>query len=64
MPLRASQRRILIAVATVAAIVAGGFLVVTAVAGYASYAMIPKSPLEKTRRRLKNDVNQLKEHIA
>ena len=44
--------------------VAGGFLVVTAVAGYASYAMIPKSPLEKTRRRLKNDVNQLKEHIA
>jgi uncharacterized membrane protein YqjE len=44
--------------------VAGGFLVLGAVAGYAGYGMLPKAPLEKTRHRLHNDVNQLKEHIA
>jgi uncharacterized membrane protein YqjE len=44
--------------------VAGGFLVVAGVAGYLGYGMLPKNPLEKTRHRLENDVNQLKEHIA
>ena len=44
--------------------VAGGFLVVAGIAGYAGYGMLPKNPLEKTRHRLENDVNQLKEHIA
>ena len=34
------------------------------VAGYLGYGMLPKNPLEKTRNRLENDVNQLKEHIA
>ncbi len=50
--------------ALVALAVAGGFAVVAGVTGYASYGMMPKTPLEKTRRRLKSDVNQLKEHIA
>ena len=44
--------------------VAGGFLVVSVVAAWLGYGMLPKSPLEKTRHRLQNDVNQLKEHIA
>jgi uncharacterized membrane protein YqjE len=44
--------------------VAGGFLVVGALAAWFGYGMLPKKPLEKTRNRLQNDVNQLKEHIA
>ncbi|MDB5214682.1 MAG: hypothetical protein JWO86_2609 [Myxococcaceae bacterium] len=44
--------------------VAGGFLAVAGVAGYLGYGMLPKHPLERTRHRLENDVNQLKEHIA
>jgi len=44
--------------------VAGGFVVVAGIAGYLGYGMLPKNPLEKTRFRLENDVNQLKEHIA
>ncbi|MDB4935881.1 MAG: hypothetical protein JWP87_2853 [Labilithrix sp.] len=47
-----------------ALLVAAGFLVVAGIAGWIGYGMIPKSPLEKTRHRLENDVNQLKEHIA
>ena len=50
--------------ALVALAVAGAFFLVAAVAGYVSYAMLPKAPLEKTRSRLENDVKQLKEHIA
>lgn len=44
--------------------VAGAFLVIGAIAGYLGYGMLPKKPFEKTRHRLENDVNQLKEHIA
>jgi hypothetical protein len=44
--------------------IAGVILVVAALAGYAGYGMLPKTPLEKTRNRLQNDMNQLKEHIA
>jgi uncharacterized membrane protein YqjE len=44
--------------------VAAGFLVLAAAAGYAGYAKLPKKPLEQTRHNLRNDVNQLKEHIA
>ncbi len=44
--------------------VAGGFLLVAGVTGYAGYGMLPKAPLVKTRKRLQNDMNQLKEHIA
>ena len=50
--------------ALVALGVAGGFLAVAGIAGYVGYGMLPKNPLEKTRHRLENDVNQLKEHIA
>jgi uncharacterized membrane protein YqjE len=50
--------------AVVALAVSAGFFVVAGVAGYAAYGMLPKAPLEKTRNRLQNDVNQLKEHIA
>jgi hypothetical protein len=44
--------------------VAAGFLAIAGIAGYLGYGMLPKHPLEKTRHRLENDVNQLKEHIA
>lgn len=44
--------------------VAGGFLLIAGIAGYVGYGMLPKNPLERTRHRLENDVNQLKEHIA
>jgi len=50
--------------ALVALAVAGVFLVIAAGAGYAGYAMLPKAALGKTRSRLQNDMNQLKEHIA
>lgn len=44
--------------------VAGGLLVVGAIAAFAGYSVLPKKPLEVTRHRLKSDVTQLKEHIA
>jgi uncharacterized membrane protein YqjE len=50
--------------AVAALLVALGFLVIGGVAAWIGYGMVPKSPLEKTRHRLENDVNQLKEHIA
>ena len=48
----------------VALAIAGGFLVIAGIAGFTGYGMLPKAPLEKTRHRLQNDMNQLKEHIA
>ena len=50
--------------ALVALAVAGVFLLIAAAAGYAAYAMLPSAALGKTRSRLQNDMNQLKEHIA
>ena len=50
--------------ALVALAVAGGFLVFGAAAGLYAYSKLPTKPLEKTRRRLQNDMNQLKEHLA
>jgi uncharacterized membrane protein YqjE len=44
--------------------VALGFLILAGAAGLLGYGMLPKVPLEKTRHRFENDVNQLKEHIA
>lgn len=44
--------------------VAAGFLVLGFVSAFVGYGMVPKKPMEKTRHRLQNDVNQLKEHIA
>lgn len=50
--------------AAAALAVAGGFVVVSGVAAWIGYGMWPRAPLEKTRHRLQNDINQLKEHIA
>lgn len=50
--------------ALVALAVAGGFVVVSGCAAWLGRRVLPKSPLEKTRSRLTNDVNLLKEHIA
>ena len=47
-----------------ALLVAGGFMVVCAVAAVIGYTQIPKNPLARTRERMESDVNQLKEHIA
>ena len=48
-----------------AAVLVGGMLMVVAgVAGFVAYTTLPLKPLERTRHRLKNDMNQLKEHIA
>jgi hypothetical protein len=50
--------------ALVALAVAGAFLVLGGIAAAVGYGMLPKSPLENTRRRLQTDINQLKEHVA
>lgn len=50
--------------ALAAVLVAVGFLVIAGAAAFIGYGMLPKSPMNKTRHRLENDVNQLKEHIA
>jgi uncharacterized membrane protein YqjE len=50
--------------AVAALLVAAGFVVLGGAAAWIGYGMLPRSPLEKTRNRLQNDVNQLKEHIA
>ena len=41
-----------------------GFLVLGAIAAILGYKAIPKQPLEVTRRRVANDVDRLKEHMA
>ena len=50
--------------ALVALAVAGVMALIAGVAGYLAYAAVPKTPLERTRHRLKSDVTELKEHIA
>ncbi|HEY8077884.1 MAG TPA: phage holin family protein [Labilithrix sp.] len=50
--------------AIAALIVAACFFVLSGVAGIYAYGAAPKKPLERTRRRLEADMNQLKEHIA
>lgn len=49
--------------AVAALIVAGGFLVMCAVAAFVGYSLVPKKPLDDTRKRLETDVQQLKEHV-
>ena len=46
-----------VVVATILAVLGGGF-------GALAYSMAPKSPFRRTRRRLKNDLKELKEHVA
>jgi uncharacterized membrane protein YqjE len=57
---------ILAAGASVAAalVTAAILLVLGGAAGALAYALAPKSPLGRTRQRLKDDLNQLKEHAA
>jgi hypothetical protein len=50
--------------ALVALAVAGGFFVAAGLGAFFGYSVLPKDPMKRTRRRLKTDVNQLKEHIA
>ncbi len=50
--------------AGVAAIVAGGFLVVGVIAAGVGYSLLPKKPMARTRKHLVNDINQLREHVA
>ncbi len=47
-----------------ALLIAGGFMVVCAVAAVIGYTQIPKNPLARTLNRMESDVNQMKEHIA
>lgn len=44
--------------------VAAAFLVIGTGCAAAGYAFLPARPLERTRQRLRTDMNQLKEHIA
>lgn len=48
----------------VALAIAGGFLAIAGVSAYVGYAKLPKNPLERTRKRLEEDLAHLKEHIA
>jgi uncharacterized membrane protein YqjE len=50
--------------AIVALAIAGGAMGVSGVGTLIGYRMLPKSMFEKTRNRLQNDANQLKEHLA
>lgn len=50
--------------AVAALLVAAGFLVLGGVAAFVGYRLMPKSPFERTRRRLDIDVTQLKERLA
>ncbi len=47
-----------------AGIAAGLLLVVALGCAWYAYATLPKVPLERTRRRVKADIHQLKEHAA
>lgn len=47
-----------------AVIVAGVLLVATALCAWYAYSSVPKRPLERTRARLKDDVERVKEHVA
>ncbi|HMA97259.1 MAG TPA: phage holin family protein [Polyangiaceae bacterium] len=47
------------------ALAVGGVLLLLACGGAAyAYSIVPKNPLAKTRERLRQSANQLKEHVA
>jgi len=52
------------ATASVALLVAACLVVVAAVSGIIGYVLLPTRPLEDTRARLGDDVEQLREHFA
>jgi uncharacterized membrane protein YqjE len=45
-------------------IIGGALMIVGAVVGLTGYKLLPKKPLEATRKRVEKDMNSLKEHIA
>lgn len=47
-----------------ALIVSAVLLLGAGIGAFYAYSVVPKTPLAKTRQRLKNDVNHLKEHVA
>jgi uncharacterized membrane protein YqjE len=50
--------------AIVALAIAGGAMGVSGAGTWIGYRMLPKSIFDKTRHRLQDDANQLKEHLA
>jgi uncharacterized membrane protein YqjE len=48
----------------VALLVALGLVLVGGILGWAAYALVPKSLLDRTRAHAKNDVNEFKEHAT
>lgn len=47
-----------------ALIVSAVLLLGAGIGAFYAYSVVPKTPLAKTRQRLKNDVTHLKEHVA
>ena len=47
-----------------ALVIGGGLVVIAGGLAYAGKALLPKKPLVQTKRRLEEDVNQLKERVA
>lgn len=50
--------------AVIALAVAGVLAVIVGVIAGLTYKLFPGAPLKRTRARVKNDVNQLREHVA
>jgi uncharacterized membrane protein YqjE len=50
--------------ALIALAIAGVMLVIGGIGGYVGYSMLPKKPLEHTRKSLRKDLKELKEHVA
>jgi uncharacterized membrane protein YqjE len=50
--------------AVIALAVAGILAVIVGVIAGVAYKLFPGAPLKRTRARVKNDVNQLREHVA
>jgi uncharacterized membrane protein YqjE len=48
----------------VALLVAAGLLVAGAASAVVAYRAVPKEPFDRTRSRIKDDIDRLKEHVA
>ncbi|WP_394832077.1 phage holin family protein [Pendulispora rubella] len=44
--------------------ISGIYLVVAGVAGAVAYRLVPRKPVEETRRRIEGEIKELKEHVA
>jgi uncharacterized membrane protein YqjE len=47
-----------------ALLVGAAFLLLAVVAAYVGYSKLPRKPLERTKKRLETDLQQLNEHVA